>query len=181
MNRFAYHYSDIVRPELIDKYPVKNKLSLPKFNKVVISVSSAAVVADKKVLSSLVAAIELLSGRRPCISVARKSVASFKLRRGMVLGCKVTLQGDAMYSFLDRFGTIALPRTKDFRGYTCKKLDSNGNISFGVKDFFVFPEVEFHYEKFDRAYGFNVTLVSNSGEDTVSFSLCSLFRIPLVR
>lgn len=155
---------------------LKNVMQVPRIEKVVLNMGVGDAVSDSKAIESAVGDLALISGQKPIITKAKKSIASFKLREGMPIGCKVTLRGDMMYAFLEKLIMIALPRLRDFRGFSLKNFDRRGNLNIGIKEHIVFSEI--NYDKINKIRGLNVTIVTNSDKDEHAKALLENLRFP---
>ncbi|MCH9807542.1 MAG: 50S ribosomal protein L5 [Alphaproteobacteria bacterium] len=169
-------YEDQVRGQLKEQFSYANPMQIPKIQKIVINMGVGEGVADKKKVDSAAGDLAKISGQRPVITRARKSIAGFKVREGMALGTKVTLRGDRMYEFLDRLVTIAMPRIKDFRGLNPKSFDGRGNFAVGIKEHIVFPEID--YDKVDEVWGMDVIVCTSAGNDDEARALLSAMNFP---
>ena len=176
--RFKDLYSIEAIPKLRDKFGYKNTHQIPKLKKVVLNMGVGEAVANSKAIESAVRDLSLISGQKPCVTKAKKSIAAFKLREGMKIGCKVTLRGDRMYEFLERLVYTALPRIKDFRGFSDKNFDGSGNLNFGIKEQTVFSEIK--YDEANFINGMNVTIVTSAQTDIESTFLLSIFKFPII-
>lgn len=174
--RLKKHYEEVVHPRLMEKFGYKNPMMVPKLEKIVLNMGVGEAVADRKKVESAAADLALIAGQRPVTTTARKSIASFKVREGMPLGAKVTLRGDRMYEFLDRFVTIAMPRIKDFRGLNPKSFDGRGNYACGLKEHIVFPEID--YDKVDQIWGMDVIICTSAKTDDEARELLRNFNFP---
>lgn len=174
--RLREKYQNEIKPLLQDKFAYKNVMEIPKFEKVVINIGVGEAVANTKVLDSAVEDLALISGQKPIITRAKKSIATFKLREGMPIGTKVTLQGDRMYEFIDKLVNIVLPRVRDFRGVSPKAFDGRGNYSLGLKEQLIFPEID--YEKVDKVRGLEVVFVTTAKTDEEGRELLRLSGMP---
>ena len=161
---------------LMDKFNYKNVMEIPKIEKVVINMGVGEAVGNSKALESAVADLTAISGQKPVITKAKKSIAAFKLRQGMPIGAKVTLRGDRMYEFLDRLICIAIPRIRDFRGISSKSFDGHGNFSMGVTEQLIFPEIDF--DKIDHTRGMDITIVTTAPTDEEGRALIAAFHFP---
>ncbi|MEE9603773.1 MAG: 50S ribosomal protein L5 [Thermoguttaceae bacterium] len=175
--RLLEKYSKEILPALSEKLARDNRLSLPKLEKIVVNMGVGSATGEKKHLEEAVDALRLLSGQKPIITLARKSIAGFRLREGVPIGCKVTLRGKRMYEFLDRFVSLVLPRVRDFRGLNPNAFDGHGNYSVGLTEQLVFPEL--NPDKYSRAQGMNVTLVTSTDSDDESRELLLQLGMPL--
>lgn len=153
-----------------------NDFQIPKLEKIVLNCTSSDIASDAKVLALVVDELTLISGQKPVVTKAKKSIAGFKLRQGMNLGAKVTLRKDRMYEFLDRLVYMALPRVRDFRGLSSKGFDGNGNFSMGIKEQIVFPEI--NYDRIDKVRGFDITICTTAKTDKEALALLKALRLP---
>lgn len=176
MARLREFYKDIVVPELIKQFGYKSVMEVPCIEKITLNMGVGEAVADKKVMEHAVSDLEKISGQKPVVTVARKSIAGFKIRDNYPVGCKVTLRRDQMFEFLDRLITIALPRVRDFRGVSGKSFDGRGNYNMGVREQIIFPEIE--YDKIDALRGLNITITTTAKTDEEAKALLSLFKFP---
>lgn len=176
MARLKQVYKDQVVSKLVEQFGYKSVMQAPKVTKITINMGVGAALADKKVLDNALADMELISGQKPVKTLARKSVAGFKVRQGWPIGCKVTLRGEKMYEFLDRLINIALPRVRDFRGVNPKAFDGRGNYTLGVKEQIIFPEIEF--EKVDMMRGMDINIATTAGTDAEAKALLEAFNFP---
>jgi len=174
--KFKDRYSANIIDGLQKEFGYKNSHQMPKLSKVVINMSVGDVVSDSKAINVAIEELTAISGQKPYVTYAKKSIAGFKLREGMKLGCKVTLRRDKMYDFLERLVMVALPRVKDFKGLSVKSFDSRGNITFGLKEQIVFPEI--NYDKIDKTRGMDITIVTTAKTDKEAKFLLSGFDIP---
>ena len=174
--RLQEKYEKTLLPTLAEKLGRKNRLALPRLVKIVVSMGVGEAVADKKTLDQSADAMAQITGQRPAIIKARKSVASFRLREGVPIGCKVTLRRMRMYEFLDRLISLAIPRVRDFRGLNPKGFDGHGNYSLGLAEQFVFPEI--NPDKFTHTQGMNVTIVTSTDRDEEALDLLREFGMP---
>lgn len=173
--RFKDLYKDAVK-NLQEKFNYSNIHQIPKLSKVVINMGVGDAVLDSKVINNAIGDLTAISGQKPYTTYAKKSIATFKLREGMKLGCKVTLRRDRMFEFLERLVMVALPRVKDFRGLSVKSFDGRGNITFGIKEQIVFPEI--NYDKIDKIRGMDITIVTTAKTDAEAKALLSEFNLP---
>ena len=169
-------YRDEIREKLKTEFNYTNELQVPQLEKVVINMGIGEAVADSKKVKSAVAALEAIAGQKPVETKARKSIAGFKLREGMTVGCKVTLRRERMYEFIDRLTTIALPRVKDFRGLNGKSFDGRGNYAMGMKEHIVFPEI--NYDQVDQIWGMDVIVCTSAHTDDEARELLRAFNFP---
>lgn len=171
-------YEDKIRDELVKEFKYQNVMQIPKCDKIVINMGVGEAVNDRKKLQSAVEELALISGQKPVITKAKKSLAGFKLRAGMNIGCKVTLRGHRMYEFLDRLVNIALPRVRDFRGVSAKSFDGAGNYALGLKEQIVFPEID--YDKIDEIRGMDIVICTTAKTDKEARALLTHFNMPFV-
>ena len=176
MARLREFYKDTVVPELIKQFCYKSVMEVPRIEKITLNMGVGEAVADKKVMEHAVSDLEKIAGQKPVVTVARKSIAGFKIRDNYPVGCKVTLRRDQMFEFLDRLITIALPRVRDFRGVSGKSFDGRGNYNMGVREQIIFPEIE--YDKIDALRGLNITITTTAKTDEEAKALLSLFKFP---
>ena len=174
--RLKSHYVTVVRDELTKKFAYQNVMQVPRIDKIVLNMGVGEAVADRKKVENAASDLALISGQKPVMTRARKSIATFKVREGMTLGAKVTLRGDRMYEFLDRLVTIALPRVKDFRGLNPKSFDGRGNYALGLKEHIVFPEID--YDKVDEVWGMDVIVCTTARSDDEARELLRGFNFP---
>ncbi|MCU9820526.1 50S ribosomal protein L5, partial [Neisseria gonorrhoeae] len=163
MARLREFYKETVVPELVKQFGYKSVMEVPRIEKITLNMGVGEAVADKKVMEHAVSDLERIAGQRPVVTVARKSIAGFKIRDNYPVGCKVTLRRDQMFEFLDRLITIALPRVRDFRGVSGKSFDGRGNYNMGVREQIIFPEIE--YDKIDALRGLNITITTTAKTD----------------
>lgn len=176
MARLREIYRDTIVKKLMSENDFKNIMEVPKITKITINMGVGEAIGDKKVIQNALADMEKISGQKPVTTLARKSVASFKVRDGYPIGCKVTLRNDVMYEFLDRLITIAIPRIRDFRGLNGKSFDGRGNYSMGLKEQIVFPEID--YEKIDVIRGMDICITTTAKNDEGGRALLSAFNFP---
>lgn len=176
MARLREFYKDTVVPELVKQFGYKSVMEVPRIEKITLNMGVGEAVADKKVMEHAVSDLEKIAGQKPVVTVARKSIAGFKIRDNYPVGCKVTLRRDQMFEFLDRLITIALPRVRDFRGVSGKSFDGRGNFNMGVREQIIFPEIE--YDKIDALRGLNITITTTAKTDEEAKALLSLFKFP---
>lgn len=169
-------YSKDVIPALQKKFSYSNPMQMPKLEKIVINIGLGEAVQDSKIVKGAVEELSKISGQRPVVTKARKSIAGFKLREGMPIGTKVTLRGDRMYEFLDRLVNIAMPRIRDFRGVSPKAFDRQGNYNFGLKEQIIFPEI--NYDQVDKVRGMNITISTTANTDEEAQALLEGFNFP---
>ncbi len=169
-------YEKKICDTLREKFDYKNPMQVPRVEKIVLNMGVGEAVADRKKIDSATADLAAIAGQKPVVTKARKSVATFKVRDGMAIGTKVTLRGDRMYEFMDRFITIALPRVKDFRGLNPKSFDGRGNYAVGLKEHIVFPEIE--YDKVDEIWGMDIVVCTSARSDDEARELLRAFNFP---
>ena len=174
--RLQEHYTATVRPELMDRFGYANKLEAPRLTKIVVNMGVGEAVADSKKMETAAEELALITGQKPIVIRARKSVASYKLREGMRIGCKVTLRRNRMYEFLDRLITVALPRVRDFRGLGDASFDGRGNFSLGLREQLIFPEID--YDKVVDIRGMDVAIVTTARTDAEALALLRGFNMP---
>lgn len=174
--RMKTHYEKVVRDAMMKKFAYKNVMQIPRIDKIVLNMGVGEAVNDRKKVDVAAGDLALISGQKPVITRARKAIATYKLREGMAIGAKVTLRGDRMYEFLDRFVTIALPRVKDFRGLNPKSFDGRGNYATGLKEHLVFPEID--YDKVDNVLGLDVIVCTTASNDDEARELLKGFNFP---
>ena len=174
--RLHKHYDEVVRPRLMKEFNYTNPMQVPRLDKIVLNMGVGETTSDTKKIEAAVADMAAIAGQKPVITRAKKSIAGFKVRENMPLGCKVTLRRDRMYEFLDRLITIALPRVRDFRGVSGRGFDGQGNYNMGVKEQIIFPEIE--YDKIDTLRGMNITITTSAKTDAEAKALLSAFRFP---
>jgi large subunit ribosomal protein L5 len=176
MARLLEHYREVVVPKLQEEFSYKNPLQVPRIEKIVINMAVGKAVADSKKLTNAQAELTKLSGQKPAVCRARKSVANFKLREGMPIGCKVTLRRQRMYEFLDRLINMALPRVRDFRGVSPKSFDGRGNYAFGVREQIIFPEISF--DDVEETRGMDIIICTTAKSDAEAKALLAGFDMP---
>jgi large subunit ribosomal protein L5 len=176
MSRLKDRYTKEVVPALKKEYGYMNVMAVPKLEKIVVNMGVGEAIQNAKLLDSASDELSLITGQKPIITRAKKSIASFKLRKGMAIGCSVTLRGERMYEFFDRLVNIALPRVRDFRGLSTKSFDGRGNYTLGLRDQLIFPEVD--YAKVSKLKGMNVCLVTTAGTDDEARTLLRFLGLP---
>jgi len=176
MARLETEYNKKIVPALQEKFGYKSVMQVPKLTKITLNMGVGAAVADKKVLQAALSDMEKISGQKPVITLARKSIAGFKIRDDMAIGCKVTLRSDKMYEFLDRLISIAIPRIRDFRGMSPKSFDGRGNYSMGVTEQIIFPEID--YDKIDTIRGMDISITTTADTNEEGLALLKLFNFP---
>jgi len=169
-------YTNEIVPAMVSKFGYKNMMEVPKLNKIVVNMGVGEAKENSKILDSAVKDMEIITGQKAVVTKARKSIANFKLREGMSIGCKTTLRGVRMYEFADRLITLALPRVRDFRGVNPNSFDGRGNYSLGIKEQLIFPEIE--YDKVDKVRGMDVVFVTTAKTDEEARELLRLFGMP---
>ena len=178
MARLKVKYTEEVAPALFKKFGYKSTMQIPKIEKVVLNVGCGEARENPKVLDAVVSQLSQITGQKAIITIAKKSVANFKLREGMPVGAKVTLRGDKMWEFLDRLFNIALPRVRDFRGISADAFDGRGNYSLGLKEQIIFPEIE--YDKIEKLRGMNIAIITTAKTDEEARELLKLLGAPFV-
>ncbi len=176
MARLKELYETEMIPQLVKEFSYKNVMEVPKIEKIVINMGLGDAIQNVKILDSAAAEMTSIAGQKPVITKARKSIASFKLREGMPIGCMVTLRKSRMYEFLDRLVNVALPRVRDFKGVSPKGFDGRGNYSLGIKEQLIFPEID--YDKVDKIKGMNITVVTTAKTDEEGRALLKLLGMP---
>ncbi len=176
MSPYAEFYKNEVVPELMRRFNYKNVMEIPKLKKICINIGIGAAIQNAKLLDNAVAELSIITGQRPTITRAKKSIAAFKLRTGMAIGCRVTLRGDRMYEFYNRLVNVALPRIRDFRGISSRSFDGRGNFSLGLEEQVIFPEIE--YDKISEIRGMNITIVTSARTDEEARELLRLMGMP---
>ena len=174
--RLKSRYDDVIRAELQKQFNYGNVMEIPQLEKVVLNMGVGEAVADSKKIKAVEEYIGLISGQRPVVTLARKSIATYKLREGMPIGVKVTLRRKQMYEFIDRLITVALPRVRDFRGLNAKSFDGNGNYAMGLKEHIVFPEI--NYDKIDEVWGMDIVVCTSAKTDDEARALLKGFNFP---
>ena len=176
MDRLQEKYINEVVPALTEKFGYKNVMELPKFEKIIINMGVGEAVGNPKALDAAVSDLTIITGQKPILTRAKKSLAAWKLRQGMPIGAKVTLRGVRMYQFLDKFMNVALPRVRDFRGISANSFDGRGNYAVGLKEQLIFPEIE--YDKIDKLRGMNIVVVTTAKTDEEARELLKLMGMP---
>lgn len=176
MSRLKDTYQNEIVDAMMKKFGYKNVMQVPKINKIVINMGVGEAKDNAKLLDSAVKDLEIISGQKAVLTRAKKSVANFKIREGLAIGCKVTLRGEKMYEFLDRLVNLALPRVRDFRGVNPNSFDGRGNYALGIKEQLIFPEIE--YDKVDKVRGMDVIIVTTADTDEEARELLTLFNMP---
>jgi large subunit ribosomal protein L5 len=176
MSRLKTLYRQDLVPKLMERFSYKNVMQVPQLSKIVLNMGLGEAIQNIKILDSAVDELALIAGQRPVVTRARKSIATFKLRAGVSIGCRVTLRGERMYDFFTKLVNIALPRVRDFRGISGKAFDGRGNYSLGIKEHIIFPEID--YDKIDKIKGLNVTVVTTAQTDEEGKELLKLMGMP---
>ena len=174
--RLKQIFKEKLVPELKTKLGLKNTMQVPRILKITVNMGVGEAVADKKVMDAATADMAKITGQKPAVTKAKKSVATFKVRDGQAIGCKVTLRGDRMYEFLDRLVSIAIPRIRDFRGISTRSFDGRGNYSLGVKEQIIFPEIQ--YDQIDQIRGMDITISTSARDDKHGRALLEAFNFP---
>jgi len=169
-------FNEKIVPELKQKLELKNTMQVPRILKITVNMGVGEAVADKKVMDAATADMAKITGQKPAVTKAKKSVATFKVRDGQAIGCKVTLRGDRMFEFLDRLVSIAIPRIRDFRGISTRSFDGRGNYSLGVKEQIIFPEIQ--YDQIDQIRGMDITISTSARDDKHGRALLEAFNFP---
>lgn len=176
MARLKTRYNEELKAQLLEQLGVKNVMEIPRITKITINMGVGAASADKKLLDGALSDMQAIAGQKPVLTLARKSIAGFKIRDGWPIGCKVTLRGERMYEFLDRLISIAIPRIRDFRCFSAKSFDGRGNYSMGLKEQIMFPEIDF--DKIDRIRGMDITITTTARTDDEGRALMRVFGFP---
>lgn len=176
MTNYETLYNNVIKKSLVEKFGYKNPHEVPKLTKIVLNMGIGDAVTDKKKVTNAMEELAAISGQQPVMTKARKSIATFKLREGMPIGCKVTLRSARMYEFLERLVNMALPRIRDFHGITGKNFDGKGNFAFGIKEQIIFPEI--NYEKVDEVRGLDIVICTTAKTDEEAKYLLTSFNLP---
>lgn len=176
MARLKELYNKELKNMLMERLKYKNQFQIPKIKKVVLNIGVGENALDSKKINSAINDLTLISGQKPTVTKAKKSIAGFKLRKGMEIGCKVTLRKNRMYEFIDRFITVALPRVRDFKGLSKKGFDGKGNFSVGIKEQIIFPEID--YDKIDKVRGMDISVITSANTDDEALELLKGFNFP---
>jgi len=176
MARLQEHYRSVVVNDLTKKFGYKSNMQVPRIQKVVVNMGVGEAVGDKKIMDNAISDLEKIVGQKPAIRLARKSIATFKIRKGYPVGCMVTLRGQRMFEFLDRLISVAIPRIRDFRGISARSFDGRGNFNMGVKEQIIFPEID--YDKIDALRGMNITITTTAKTDEEARALLAAFNFP---
>jgi len=177
--RLKERYDNEISKTLIEKFAFKSKMRIPKLKKIVLSQGIGAATSDKKLIESAVNDMSIISGQKAVVTTSKKDISNFKLRKGMPVGVKVTLRGEKMYDFLDRFISVSLPRTRDFRGVSPKGFDGRGNYNMGIKEHIIFPEIDI--DKVNKIFGMDITFVTSTDSDEEARALFDEFGFPFVK
>ena len=176
MTRLQEHYKEHVVPELTQKFGYKSPMEVPRVQKITVNIGVGKATQDRKILDNAFGDLTKITGQKPVLTKAKKSIANFKVRAGYPIGCMVTLRGQRMYEFLDRLVSIAMPRIRDFRGVSNRSFDGRGNYSLGVKEQIIFPEID--YDKIDALRGLNISITTTAKTDDEAKALLTAFRFP---
>lgn len=176
MARLKAEYQEKIVPQMMQEHQYKSVMQVPRIEKITINMGLGEALGDKKVLEHAVNDMTAIAGQKPVVTVARKSIAGFKIRDGYPIGAKVTLRRERMYEFLDRLVAVSIPRIRDFRGISARSFDGRGNYSMGVKEQIIFPEVD--YDKIDAVRGMDITITTSAGTDAEALSLLKKFNFP---
>lgn len=179
MSRLKDQYNNEIVDALIKKFGYKNRMQVPKLDKIVVNMGVGEAKENAKVLEAAVKDLETITGQKAILTKAKNSIANFKIREGMPIGCKTTLRGEKMYEFLDRLVNLALPRVRDFRGINPNAFDGRGNYALGIKEQFIFPEIE--YDKIDKTRGMDIIFVTTAKTDEEARELLTLFNMPFAK
>ena len=179
MSRLKETYQNEIVDSIIKKFGYKNIMEVPKLDKIVINMGVGEAKENAKILESAMKDLEIIAGQKPITTKAKNSIANFKIREGMPIGCKVTLRGEKMYEFLDRLVNLALPRVRDFRGVNPNAFDGRGNYALGIKEQLIFPEIE--YDKVDKVRGMDIIFVTTANTDEEARELLKLFNMPFAK
>ena len=177
MTRLQQHYQEKVIPQLMEKFGYKTRIQVPRITKITLNMGVGEALADKKVMEFALADMEKISGQKPVVTKAKKSIAGFKVREGWPIGCKVTLRRQRMYEFLDRLISIAIPRIRDFRGLSGKAFDGRGSYSMGIREQIIFPEID--YDNVDTVRGMDIAITTNAKTDDEARELLRAFDFPM--
>ena len=176
MARLKKYYKEEVMPALIKELGYKNPMQVPRLEKIVVNMGLGEAIQNIKILDNAVSELAMIAGQMPVVTKARKSIATFKLRKGMSIGCMVTLRQERMYEFFDRLVNVAIPRVRDFRGLSPKSFDGRGNFSMGINEHYIFPEID--YDKIEKVKGLNITIVTTAETDDEARQLLKLMGVP---
>ena len=178
-SRLKEQYLNEIVPAMEKKFGYTNTMQVPKLNKIVVNMGVGEAKENSKLLESAMKDMEIITGQKPVMTTAKKSIANFKIREGMKIGCKVTLRGDRMYEFLDRLVNLSLPRVRDFRGVNPNAFDGRGNYALGIREQLIFPEIE--YDKIDKTRGMDIIVVTTAKTDEEARELLTLFNMPFAK
>ena len=178
-SRLKEQYLNEIVPAMEKKFGYTNTMQVPKLNKIVVNMGVGEAKDNAKLLESAMKDMEIITGQKPVMTTAKKSIANFKIREGMKIGCKVTLRGDRMYEFLDRLVNLSLPRVRDFRGVNPNAFDGRGNYALGIREQLIFPEIE--YDKIDKTRGMDIIIVTTANTDEEARELLTLFNMPFAK
>lgn len=179
MSRLRDQYENEIKDAMVKKFGYKNVMEIPKLDKVVVNMGVGEAKENAKILEAAMGDMEIITGQKPIVTKSKNSIANFKIREGMPIGCKVTLRGEKMYEFVDRLVNLALPRVRDFRGVNPNAFDGRGNYALGIKEQLIFPEIE--YDKIDKVRGMDVIFVTTAKTDEEARELLSLFNMPFAK
>jgi large subunit ribosomal protein L5 len=177
MARLQQYYKETVAKQLMEKFGYKSVMQVPKITKITLNMGLGEAVADKKIIDKAMADMAAIAGQKPVTTLTRKAIANFKIRQGWPIGCKVTLRREKMYEFLDRLITVAIPRIRDFRGFSGKSFDGRGNYSLGIKEQIIFPEID--YDKIDAIRGMDIIITTTATTDEEAKALLTAFSFPM--
>lgn len=177
MARLQQYYRETVAKQLMEKFGYKSVMQVPKITKITLNMGLGEAVADKKIIDKAMADMAAIAGQKPVTTLTRKAIANFKIRQGWPIGCKVTLRREKMYEFLDRLITVAIPRIRDFRGFSGKSFDGRGNYSLGIKEQIIFPEID--YDKIDAIRGMDIIITTTATTDEEAKALLTAFSFPM--
>lgn len=176
MARLREKYKNEIAPAIAKEFDIKNSMAIPKIEKIVVNMGVGEAISNAKILDTAVEELRSITGQKPVVTKAKKSIASFKLRQGMNIGTMVTLRGERMYEFLDRLISVALPRVRDFRGVSAKAFDGRGNYTLGIREQLIFPEIDFN--KVDKTRGMNISIITSAKTDEQSRALLKALGMP---
>ncbi len=176
MARLKEKYTKEIAPQIAKEFDIKNPMAIPRIEKIIVNMGMGEAISNSKILDVAVDELKVITGQKPVITKAKKSIASFKLRQGMPIGTMVTLRGERMYEFLDRLISVALPRVRDFRGISAKAFDGRGNYTLGIREQLIFPEIDFN--KVDKTRGMNISIVTTAKNDEQSRALLKALGMP---
>ena len=179
MSRLRDQYENEIKDAMVKKFGYKNVMEIPKLDKVVVNMGVGEAKENAKILEAAIGDIEIITGQKPVVTRSKNSIANFKIREGMPIGCKVTLRGEKMYEFVDRLVNLALPRVRDFRGVNPNAFDGRGNYALGIKEQLIFPEIE--YDKIDKVRGMDIIFVTTAKTDEEARELLTLFNMPFAK